>query len=255
VAGITPESDQSHGLINNLDRQFWVTETVMVFRDRAEAGRELAKRLAKYANQAEVVVLGIPRGGLPVAFEVASKLNARWDVFIVRKLGVPGREELAFGAIASGGLRFLDTEIVEAVGISESEIELITARERQELARREHAYRGGRTPVVVESQTVILVDDGIATGSSMQVAITALRQMKPSRLVVAVPVAPVSTCRRLKPEVDELVCVHMPTSFFAIGEFYEDFSQVSDQTVTDLLDKDPVKGSQYEIGRPGRSFR
>jgi putative phosphoribosyl transferase len=207
----------------------------MVFPDRAEAGRELLKRLAAYEKRRDVLVLGIPRGGVPVAFEVAAGLHAPLDVFIVRKLGVPGREELAFGAIASGGIRFLDTEIVEAVGISELEIELITAKERQELDRRELAYRGGQAPLAVEGQTVILVDDGIATGSSMQVAITALRQMKPSRLVVAVPVAPVSTCRRLRRQVDDLICVHMPTSFNAIGEFYEDFSQISDQSVTDLL--------------------
>jgi putative phosphoribosyl transferase len=217
----------------------------MVFLDRAEAGRVLAKRLKAYENHRNVLVLGIPRGGVPVAFEVAAELHAPFDVFIVRKLGVPGREELAFGAIASGGIRFLDTEIVEAVGISESEIELITARERQELERRERAYRGGRAPLAVEGQTVILVDDGIATGSSMQVAITALRQMKPFRLVVAAPVAPVSTCRRLRREVDDLICVHMPTSFYAIGEFYENFSQVSDQRVTDLLheiSQEPAKG-------------
>jgi putative phosphoribosyl transferase len=209
----------------------------MVFLDRAEAGRVLAKRLKAHEKERNVLVLGIPRGGVPVAFEVAAELHAPLDVFIVRKLGVPGREELACGAIASGGIRFLDTEIVEAVGISELEIELVTAKERQELERRERAYRGGRGPLAVEGQTVILVDDGIATGASMQVAITALRQMKPSRLVVAVPVAPVSTCRRLRREVDDLICVHMPTSFYAIGEFYEDFLQVSDQTVTDLLHK------------------
>jgi putative phosphoribosyl transferase len=207
----------------------------MVFLDRAEAGRELLKRLAAYESRPGVLVLGIPRGGMPVAFEVATALHAPLDVFIVRKLGVPGREELAFGAIASGGTRFLDTEIVEAVGICETEIERITLKERQELDRREQVYRGGRTQLAVEGQTVILVDDGIATGSSMHVAITALRQMKPSRLVVAVPVAPVSTYRRLRREVDDLICVHMPTSFYAIGQFYEDFSQVSDQTVTDLL--------------------
>jgi putative phosphoribosyl transferase len=209
----------------------------MVFQDRTEAGRELLKRLATYENRRDLLVLGIPRGGVPVAFEVAVGLHAPLDVFIVRKLGVPGREELAFGAIASGGIRFLDTEIVEAVGIPELEIELITAKERQELERRERAYRRGRAPIAAEGQTVILVDDGIATGSSMQVAITALRQMKPSRLVVAVPVAPVSTCRRLRPKLDDLICLHMPTSFYAIGEFYEDFSQVSDLRVTDLLHK------------------
>jgi putative phosphoribosyl transferase len=209
----------------------------MVFLNRAEAGRELLKRLAAYENRRDVLVLGIPRGGVPVAFEVASGLHALLDVFIVRKLGVPGREELAFGAIASGGIRFLDTEIVEVVGISDAQIERITTKERQELDRRERAYRGGRTPLAVEGQTVILVDDGIATGSSVQVAITALRQMKPCWLVVAVPVAQISAYRRLRREVDDLICVHMPPSFRAIGEFYEDFSQVSDQTVTDLLHK------------------
>jgi putative phosphoribosyl transferase len=212
-----------------------IRELSMVFLDRAEAGRVLAKRLKAYQDQPKVLVLGIPRGGVPVAFEVAAELHTPLDVFIVRKLGVPGREELGFGAIASGGTRFLDTAIVEAVGISDPEIERITATERQELERRERVYRGGRPPLGVEGQTVILVDDGIATGSSVQVAITALRQLKPSRLVIAVPVAPVSTCRRLRREVDELICVHMPTSFYAIGEFYEDFSQVSDQEVTDLL--------------------
>ncbi len=217
----------------------------MEFRDRIEAGRELAKRAGAYANRSNVLVLGIPRGGVPVAFEVAKELHAPLDVFIVRKLGVPGQEELGFGAIASGGIRFLDRDIVQAVGISDAEIERIAAVQRQELERRERAYRGGRAPLSVKGQTVILVDDGIATGSSMQVAITALRQMNPSRLVVAVPVAPISTCRRLMPELDDLICLYMPESFYAIGQFYEDFSQVSDQEVTHLLHKaaeEPARG-------------
>lgn len=207
----------------------------MVFQDRAQAGRALAAQLKAYENQRNILVLGVPRGGVPVAFEVAAKLHAPLDVFVVRKLGVPGHVELGFGAIASGGMRFLDTSIVQAVGISDQDIAEITATETRELERREHAYRGGRSPLTVEGRTVILVDDGIATGSSMQVAITALREMKVSRLVVAVPVAPVSTCRRLKTQLDDLVCVQMPRFFQAIGEFYEDFSQVSDQEVTDLL--------------------
>jgi putative phosphoribosyl transferase len=217
----------------------------MIFFDRLEAGRELAKLLNAYKGQKDVLVLGIPRGGVPVAFQVAAELHAPLDVFVVRKLGVPGREELAFGAIASGGLRFLDDEIVEAVKIPEREIELIAAKERQELERREQAYRDGRPPLMVEGQTVILVDDGIATGSSMQVAINALRRMKPARLVVATPVAPASTCRRLRREVDELICVYLPVSFYGIGEFYEDFSQVSDEEVAELLHRDtrePAKG-------------
>ena len=207
----------------------------MVFLDREEAGRELAKKLKAYEKVVDVLVLGIPRGGVIVAFQVARELRAPLDVFVVRKLGVPGREELAFGAVASGGIRFLDNEIVEAAGISDLEIELITAKERQELERREIAYRGGRPPLAVQDQMVILVDDGIATGSSMQAAITALRQMKPARVVVATPVAPVSTCKRLGREVDELICVQMPESFYATSEFYRNFAPVSDAEVTDLL--------------------
>ncbi len=207
----------------------------IVFRDRTEAGRLLARELKAYENSTNVKVLGIPRGGVPVAYEIALQIHAPLDVFIVRKLGVPGQEELGFGAIASGGIRFLDDEIVKAVGISELEIELIAATEGQELARRERAYRGGRPRLKVEGQIVILVDDGIATGSSMRVAINALRQLKPAQIVVAIPVAPDSTCRRLRPEIEDLICLHMPESFYAIGEFYEDFSQVSDQEVTDAL--------------------
>ncbi len=207
----------------------------MVFLDRVEAGRKLAERLKAYENQRNVVVLGIPRGGVQVAFEVATKLKAPLDVFVVRKLGVPWREELAFGAIASGGIRVLDREVVEEVGISGLEIERITARERQEMERRECAYRGGRPPLHVQGQTVMLVDDGIATGSSMQAAITALRQMKPARLLIAVPAAPLSTCHRLRREVDELICLHGPKFFNAVGEFYENFSQVTDEEVVDLL--------------------
>lgn len=218
----------------------------MVFLDRREAGRALAKLLHAYEEQPNVLVLGVPRGGVPVAFEVAAQLHAPLDVFIVRKLGVPGHVELGFGAIASGGKRFLDTSIVEAVGISNRAIEMVTEAETQELQRREQAYRGGRNPLRVEGQTVILVDDGIATGSSMQVAITALRELKASRLIVAVPVAPASTCRRLRTQLDDLVCVHMPTFFHSIGEFYDDFSQVSDQEVTDLL----LRNTQKTAGNP-----
>jgi len=207
----------------------------MMFRNRAEAGRELAGCLSKYSSTTDLLVLGIPRGGVPVAFEVAKQLHAPLDVLIVRKLGVPGQEELGFGAIASGGLRFLDAEIVEAVGISKRNLERITETEEKELKRRERAYRGARPPFDASGRTVIVVDDGIATGSSMQVAINAVRQMNPSHLIVAVPVAPVSTCHRLQAKVDDLVCVYMPRSFYAIGQYYEDFSQVSDEVVTELL--------------------
>jgi putative phosphoribosyl transferase len=207
----------------------------MIFLNRIDAGRRLAKQLSAYANEKDVIVLGIPRGGVPVAFEVAAVLEAPLDVFVVRKLGVPRQEELAFGAIASGGVRFIDKQIVESVGISAREIELIAGRERQELDRRERLYRGGRPPLDVAGKTVIVVDDGIATGASTQAAIRALRQLHPGRIVLAAPVAPVSTCKRILPEVDDLVCLDAPPSFYAIGEFYEDFSQVSDQEVTSLL--------------------
>ena len=208
---------------------------MMVFADRAEAGRMLAERLKAYADRKDVTVLGIPRGGVPVAFEIAEALGAHLDVFVARKLGVPGQEELAFGAIASGGVRVLDPEIVGALGISNFDIEEVTARERKELERRERLYRGARAPLDLGGRTAILVDDGIATGSSIRAAISALRHLHPARLVVAAPVAPLSTCARLQQEVDDLVCVDTPKSFRAIGEFYEDFSQVTDEEVTDLL--------------------
>jgi putative phosphoribosyl transferase len=208
---------------------------MMVFTDRVEAGRMLAERLKAYSNRKDVTVLGIPRGGVPVAFEIAEALGAQLDVFVARKLGVPGQEELAFGAIASGGVRVLDPEIVGALGISNFDIEEVTVRERKELERRERLYRGVRAPLDIGGRTAILVDDGIATGSSIRAAISALRHLHPARLVVAAPVAPLSTCARLQQEVDDLVCVDMPKSFRAIGEFYEDFSQVTDQEVIDLL--------------------
>jgi putative phosphoribosyl transferase len=209
----------------------------MVFPNRTEAGRKLAEKLAAYANRKDVIVLGIPRGGVPVAFEVAGALNAPLDVFIARKLGVPGHEEFAFGAVSSGGVRFLDQDTIEMLGIAKSEIECVTAQEQTELERRENVYRGGRPPLKVEGLTAILVDDGIATGASMQAAIAALRQMKPARVVVAVPVAPPSTCDRLRPLVDELVCAYAPEFFYAIGQFYGDFSQVTDDQVIDLIQR------------------
>jgi len=197
----------------------------------------LAERLKAYADRKDVTVLGIPRGGIPVAFEIAEALGAQLDVFVARKLGVPGQEELAFGAIASGGVRVLDPDIIGAVGISNSDIEEVTSREQRELERRERLYRGNRASLDIGGRTAILVDDGIATGSSIRAAISALRHLQPARLVVAAPVAPLSTCVRLRQEVDDLVCVDTPKSFRAIGEFYEDFSQVTDQEVTDLLQR------------------
>jgi putative phosphoribosyl transferase len=224
----------------------------MVFRDREDAGRKLAAQLHAYANRNDVIVLGIPRGGVPVAYEVAKALDAPLDIFVSRKLGVPWQEELAFGAVATGGARVLDHEIIEAIGISDQEIEQITTRVKKELERRENLYRGDRPPLKVYGLIVILVDDGIATGSSMRAAITALRQMKPAQIVVAVPVAPQSTCKRLKSEVDHLVCVYMPEEFYAIGEFYDDFSQVADEEVTELLHRaaQPVLQIVQEVDPP-----
>lgn len=207
----------------------------MIFQNRVDAGRQLAQKLKKYAGRKDVVVLGIPRGGVPVAFEVASALKAPLDIFLSRKLGVPGQEELAFGALASGGIRILDRDLIAELNISGQDIERATHTVEKELERRERLYRGDRSPLRVQEKTAVLVDDGIATGSSMRAAIQALRQMKPSRIVVAVPVAPARTCDTLRSEVDELVCIHAPELFWAIGQFYEDFSQVADQEVTELL--------------------
>lgn len=197
----------------------------------------LAAKLAALKGRNDVIVLGIPRGGVPVAFEVARALGVPLDVFVLRKLGVPEHEELAFGAIASEGVRVLDREIIEGLDISDLDIELVTAAETKELERREHVYRGDRPPLNVEGHTVIVVDDGIATGSSMRAAIQALRQMKPKRLVVAVPVMPGSTFNRLRHEVDELICVDKPELFYGVGQFYGDFSQVSDDEVKELLER------------------
>ena len=207
----------------------------MIFADRAEAGRSLAWRLEKYANRHDVVVLAVPRGGVPVAFEVAVVLRAPLDVFLVRKLGVPGHEELAFGAIASGGVRVLDRQILRTLAIAWSEVEALTARAEQELKRREAAYRGRELPLSVAGKIAILVDDGIATGASFLAAIRALRQLRPAEIVVAVPVAPAPVAERLAHEVDEMVCVVTPEPFRAVGEFYDDFSQVEDEEVIELL--------------------
>ncbi len=207
----------------------------MVFRDRKQAGELLARKLTKYANREDVVVLAIPRGGVPVGFEVARALHAPLDVFIVRKLGVPWQEELAFGAVATGGIRVLDEQIVESLHVTPEQIEKVTERENQELQRREQVYRGKRAALAVKGKLVLLVDDGIATGSSMLAGITALRQLEPAQIVVATPVAPPTTCARLRKKADDLVCVSMPESFFAIGQFYENFLPTSDAEVCALV--------------------
>jgi len=228
-------------------------EEAMTFRDRTDAGRQLAMRLGSYANREDIVVLGIPRGGVSVAFEVALALNVPLDIFLSRKLGVPGHEELAFGAIAANDGRYLDKRVIEATGISEQQIERVTQDVKNTLQQRALLYRGSRPPLKVAGRTIILVDDGIATGASVYAAINALRQMKPAKLVLAVPVAPASTCVWLRPEVDELVCVHAPEEFYAVGQFYESFPQVEDVEVQDLLRR--AESVAYEKSDPSRKGR
>jgi len=197
----------------------------------------LARRLAAYAERADLLILALPRGGVPVGFEVAKALHAPLDVFVVRKLGAPGQEELAMGAITTGGVRLLNDRVVQALEISEDEVESVAAREQKELERRERLYRGHRAAPEVRGRTVILVDDGIATGTTMRVAIRALKQLRPSRLVVAVPVAASSTCEEMRAEVDELVCLQSPEFFMAISPWYQDFAQTSDEEVCRLLEQ------------------
>jgi predicted phosphoribosyltransferase len=205
------------------------------FRNRTDAGRQLAEKLAAYANRPDGLVLALPRGGVPVGCEVARALGAPLDVFLVRKLGVPGYEELAIGAVATGGVRVLNDEIVRGLGISDHEIDAAAARELQELARRERLYRGDRAPPDVAGRTVILVDDGLATGATMRAAIRASRQQQPARIVVAVPTASTDTSETLKTEADDVVCAMTPEPFFAVGHWYEDFTQTTDDEVRELL--------------------
>jgi predicted phosphoribosyltransferase len=205
------------------------------FRDRAEAGRILARELSAYVGRPDVVVLGLPRGGVPVAAEVASALGARLDVFVVRKLGVPGHAELAMGAIAPGGTRVLNRSVVDALAISEDVIDAVVVREETELDRRTKRYRGDRPPIELTGSVAIVVDDGLATGATMRVAVTALRAQEPARVVVAVPVGAAETCRELRDQADELVCARTPANFHAVGQWYEDFSPTSDDEVRTLL--------------------
>jgi predicted phosphoribosyltransferase len=205
------------------------------FRNRTDAGRQLAAKLAAYTNRPGVLVLALPRGGVPVACEVARALGAPLDVFLVRKLGVPGYEELAMGAVATGGVRVLNDEIVRGLGISDHEIDAAAARELQELARRERLYRGDRPLPDIAGRTVILVDDGLATGATMRAAIAAVRQQQPARIVVAVPTASPDTCEVLKAEADDVVCAMTPEPFLAVGHWYEDFTQTTDDEVRELL--------------------
>ena len=207
----------------------------MRFRDRAHAGRVLARALLAYAGRDDVVVLALPRGGVPVAAELARALGAQLDVFVVRKLGLPGHEELAMGAVAPGGVLILDDRLVRGLGIPDEVLQETVEKELRELERREAAYRAGRPPLDLEGKTVMLVDDGLATGATMRAAALALRKYKPARVVVAVPVASAETCDEFRADVDEIVCALTPSPFHAVGLWYDDFSQTSDEEVRELL--------------------
>lgn len=207
------------------------------FRNREQAGRILAEHLKRYANWTDVVVLALPRGGVPVGVEVAAGLRAPLEVFVVRKLGVPGQPELAMGAIASGGVRVLNDEVVQLLGLTDEAIDRVARAEQQELERRERLYRAGRRFPDLADQVVILVDDGLATGSTMRAAVNAVRRHRPAEVVVAVPAGAADTCEDFKKEVDEIVCVIAPEAFQAVGLWYEEFPQVSDEEVRDLLER------------------
>lgn len=207
------------------------------FRDRTEAGKLLAKQLTAYANQHDVLVLALPRGGVPVGFEVARALHASLDVIVVRKLGVPGQEELAMGAIATGGVRILNTDVLQFLEIPNEMIEKIVSKEQLELERRERLYRGDRPAYSVQGRTVILVDDGIATGATMHAAVETIKQRQPARIVIAVPTASPSTCDEFAGEVDEIVCVIRPEPFIAVSYWYRKFEQTSDIEVRRLLEE------------------
>src|SRR5262245_61665393 len=219
------------------------------FVDRSHAGRILASRLSRYGGRLDVVVLALPRGGVPVGFEVARELGLPLDVFVVRKLGVPGREELAMGAIASGGVRILNADVVDGLGIPDSTIDEVTAAEARELERRERQYRSGLPPLDVGGRAVIVVDDGLATGATMRAAVAALESRNASRIVVAVPVGPADTCRELRHLADEVICLYMPQSFYGVGAWYQDFQQTTDEDVRTALTEAPPR-HRDEAARP-----
>jgi putative phosphoribosyl transferase len=214
-----------------------------LFRDRADAGRQLAAHLTSYTGRTDVLVLALPRGGVPVAFQVSQALGAPLDVFLVRKLGVPGHEELAMGAIATGGTRVLNEDVVRGLHISAEIIETVAAREQRELERRERLYRNGLPAPEVRGRACVLVDDGLATGSTMRAAVAALRQQQPTRIAAAVPVAAPSTCEEFQAEVDEVVCALTPEPFYAVGLWYDDFSATTDDEICDLLRRSKIRDS------------
>jgi putative phosphoribosyl transferase len=214
------------------------------FQDRADAGKYLARLLHRYSGDPSAVVLALPRGGLPVGYEIAQALDVPLDVFLVRKLGVPGYEELAMGAIASGGVRVLNSEVVRRLNIPQRSIEAVEREELAELGRRERLYRGGRPLISVANRKVILVDDGLATGASMRAAVQALQQMKPAAIVIAVPVGSPETCEELRGLVDEVVCGECPEPFFAVGTWYSNFQQTTDDEVRELLERAAARHGQ-----------
>ena len=230
----TPEGDGSGRARRGCRRGKRVRE-MQRYQDRVAAGRALARRLAEYAHRPSVLVMALPRGGVPVAYEVARALGAPLDVFVVRKLGVPGHEELAMGAIASGGVRVLNPEVLRMLDIPPEVVDAVAARELRELERREHAYRDDRPSPDVHGKTVILIDDGLATGATMRAAVAALRAQGPARIVVAVPVASPDTCAELSREVDEIICAETPEPFYGVGWWYEHFDQTTDAEVHELL--------------------
>ena len=211
--------------------------TMERFQDRRDAGRRLAQLLLPYANRTDVMILALPRGGVPVAYEVALALNAPLDILIVRKLGLPGREELALGAVASGGIRVLNNDIIRVLNVPDEVINIVARQELQELERREHAYRGDRSTPEIENRTVILVDDGLATGASMRAAVAAVRAQHPARIVIAVPTAAREVCDAFQFRVDEIVCAMTPEPFDGVGKWYAEFKQISDEEVRVLLEE------------------
>lgn len=220
--------------------------TGAIFKDRADGGKKLAQELSPYSDRSNVVVLGLPRGGVPVAYEVAKELDAPLDVFIVRKLGVPGHEELAMGAIASGGVSVLNDEVVKGVNLSEDDIDQVARREREELERRERAYRGERPGVALQNKIVLLVDDGLATGASMRAAVKGVREHGPEKIIVAVPTAPPETCEAFNDLADEAICLETPTPFIGVGAWYEDFPQTKDEEVKEILEMASERVAQRE---------
>lgn len=209
----------------------------MLFKDRRVAGQLLAQELAAYTNRPDVLVFALPRGGVPVAYEIAQGLNVPLDVIVVRKLGVPNQEELAMGAIASGGVRILNEQILSQLDISDDRVARIALNEERELERRERLYRGDQPLPDLQGYTVIVVDDGLATGATMWAAIVALRKLQPARIIIAVPVAAPQTCQDLQNQVDDIVCIAKPSPFYSVGLWYEDFPQTTDDEVCDLLTK------------------